>query len=165
MRRAILTIAWLTLVWVALWEEATWANLVGGVLVGTFATVLLPSQPQPVSHGFRPIAFAKLTVIFAWKLVEASAVLAWEVLTPRNRINAAVVAIPLETRSPRIATMVANMNSLTPGTLTLEVVDEQMTLISHVLHLESVEQSRNEILYLEQLAMAAFPQRSQKRGA
>lgn len=165
MRRTVATVGWLTLVWMALWEEITWANLIGGVLAGGFVILLIPLRPLQFAHEFRPLAFLKLALYFAWKLTQASAVLAWEVLTPRNRINAAVIAIPLKTRSPRIATFVANMNSLIPGTLTLEVVEETMTLISHVLHLESVEEGRREILYLEQLTMAAFPERATEGAA
>jgi multicomponent Na+:H+ antiporter subunit E len=164
MRRTALTITWLTLVWMALWEDFSWANLAGGILAGSLATFLIPSHPPEVSHGFRPIAFLRLVGHFVKKLVEATAVLAWEVLTPRDHINAAVIAVPLTTRSPRIASLVANMDSLTPGTLTLEVIEETMTLVVHVLHLESVEAGREELLHLERLAMAAFPERTPRGG-
>lgn len=161
MMRPLLTIAWLTFVWIALWEEATWANLVGGVLAAAFVTALVPSGPPEAVHGFRPIAFLRLSIYFAWELVAASAILAWEVITPRNRINAAVLSVPLHTRSPRIATLVANMVSLTPGTLTLEVEETTMTLVIHVLHLDSIPESRRSVLHLERLALAAFPPRAE----
>jgi multicomponent Na+:H+ antiporter subunit E len=157
MIRPLFAVAWLTIVWVALWEDVTWANLVGGAVAGTFVIMLVPLRPREAEYGFRPFAIVRLAVYFAWKLVEASAILAWEVVTPRNRINAAVLAVPLHSRSPRIVTMVANMVSLTPGSLTLEVEETTMTLIIHVLHLESVAESRRSVLYLEQLALAAFP--------
>lgn len=161
MTRRLLTLAWLTLVWMALWEEMSLANLVGGVAAGGFVLILLPLRGKEAAHRFRLVAFLRLTVYFLWKLVEASAILAWEVITPRNRINAAVLAVPLHSRSPGIVTMVANMVSLTPGTLTLEVEESTMTLVIHVLHLESVAESRRSVLYLERLALAAFPPRAQ----
>lgn len=155
--RRLLTVAWLTIVWVGLWEDPTWANVVGGALAGGTVTLLIPDRPREAVHGFRPLAFLRLALHFSWELIAASAILAWEVLTPRNRINAAVLAVPLHSRSPRIVTLVANMVSLTPGTLTLEVEENTMTLVIHVLHLESVEESRRSVRYLEQLALAAFP--------
>lgn len=157
MMRNLRTIIWLTVVWMALWEDLSWANLVGGVAVSFVVTRLVPLQPRHSSHGFRPLAFLKLSVYFLWELVEASAILAWEVITPRNRINAAVLAVPLHSRSRGIVTLVANMVSLTPGTLTLEVEESTMTLVIHVLHLDSVAESRAAVLKLEELALAAFP--------
>lgn len=157
--RRLLTIAWLTVVWVALWEDLTWANLGAGLVAGGFVTVLVPDRPAEAVHGFRPLAFLHLAAYFTGELLQASAILAWEVVTPRNRINAAVLAVPLHSRSPRIVTLVANMVSLTPGTLTLEVEETTMTLVIHVLHLESVAESRRSVLHLEQLTLAAFPPR------
>lgn len=157
--RNLFTVAWLTIVWVALWEDVSWANLIGGVAAGVVVTLLVPIRPREATFGFRPLAFVRLVAYFTWALIEASAILAWEVITPRNRINAAVLAVPLHSRSRGIVTMVANMVSLTPGTLTLEVEETTMTLIIHVLHLESVAESRRSVLHLEKLALSAFPLR------
>lgn len=160
MRRFLFTLAWLTLVWVALWEEFTWANLIGGVLAGTVVLWAVPLHPVRSSHSVRPLALLRMSAYFTWKLAEASVLMAWEVVTPRNRVNPAVVSVPLRTRSIGVATAVANMVSLTPGTLTLEVDEATMTLVMHVLHLETIEKSRQEVLHLEELTMAALPLRS-----
>lgn len=164
MRRRFFALLWLTLVWVALWEDPTWANVIGGVAASTLVILVLPIRPTQTLHGVRPWAALRLLLHFIWKLIEASALMAWEVVTPRNRVNPTVVAVPLRTRSEGIATLVANMVSLTPGTLTLEIDEQTMTLIMHVLHLESLEASRREVLHLEDLAMAAFPVRGHERS-
>lgn len=156
-----MTIGTLTLIWVALWEDLSWANLVGGILVGGFVAWRVPHRSTGYYHGFRPLAFLRLAGHFLVNLVVSSFEVAWEVVTPRNRINAAVVAVPLQSPSPWLNTLVGNMNSLTPGTLTLELEEHTRTLIIHVLHLESVEASRGEILYLERLVQAAFPIRTE----
>lgn len=160
--RRLFTVVWLTVVWVALWEDISWANLVGGVAAGAFVIFLIPVRPRDATYGFRPLAFLYLVAYFTWELVRASAILAWEVITPLNRINAAVLAVPLHSRARGIVTMVANMVSLTPGTLTLEVEETTMTLVIHVLHLKTVAESRRSVLYLEQLALAAFPLREER---
>ncbi|CAN5785651.1 hypothetical protein BH23ACT5_BH23ACT5_08790 [soil metagenome] len=159
MMRRVVLLAWLTLVWVALWEDFTAANLVGGLLVALLVSALIPPRPPVAVHGFRLPAAIKLSIYFTWKLIEASATLAWEVVTPRNRVKPAVVAVTLRGRSPATATMVANMVSLTPGTLTLEVDEDTMTLCIHVLHLDTFDAARREVLKLETLAVDAFPVR------
>jgi len=151
---------WLTLVWVTLWEAVSWANVIGGVVVASAILQVLPQSAPATRVGFRPFATLKLLGYFSWKLVVASAYLAWEVVTPRNRINAAVISVNLRTRIPGVATAVASMVSLTPGTLTLGVNDDTMTLYIHVLHLHSMEETRASVLHLERLTLDAFPPRA-----
>ena len=158
--RRALTVAWLTIVWVALWEAITWANLLGGVAVGALVSFLIPPLTPGPHLDFRPLAAVKLVGYFIVKLVEASAIMAWEVLTPTNRDRPGIVNVPLTTNSPTIATFVANMVSLTPGTLTLEADEETMTLKVHVLHLHTLEEARAAVLTFERLALLAFPERA-----
>lgn len=161
MRRVAATVVWLTAVWVALWEDVTWANVLTGLLIAYLITRRIRVGPAKVRHGFRPQAFLALVAYFIRELVKASIIVAWEVITPGVRINPAVVSVRLRTRSPFIATTVANLNSLTPGTMTLELDEETMTLFIHVLHLESIQASRRAIHHLEALVMAAFPRRGE----
>lgn len=158
MRRLVI-IVWLTLVWVTLWEELSSANVIGGLVVAGVIVVVIPPMSGGSTVGFRPLRAIKLLVYFLWELLEASALMAWEVVTPRNRVNAAVVSIELTSRVIGVVTAVANMVSLTPGTLTLEVDEETMTLFIHVLHLESVQETRDSVLQLERLTLDAFPPR------
>ena len=149
-------LVWLVIVWVALWEDISAANILSGVAVaGTLVTVF-PVLRTERTGRLRPVAAASFLVYFWWKLIEASATVAWEVVTPRNRINEGIVAVPLHGSSPVLATVVANAISLTPGTLTLEVREEPLVLYVHVLHLRDVEAVRRDVHHLEVLAIRAF---------
>ena len=156
-----LRIAWLAVVWVLLWGELTVANIAGGVLVAVLLTVFLPStgdRGRTTEEGARihPLAALHFAGWFAWKLVEANAVVAWEVLTPRNRINEGVVAVPLHGVSDGLTTLVASCVSLTPGTLVLDLDRDPLVLYVHVLHLRTIEEVRAEVQTLEHLAIRAF---------
>lgn len=157
MMHRITSLIWLTAVWVMLWESWSWANLLGGFGVALVVMQLVPSHRAETRVGFRPGAALRLLLYFLWKLTEASARLTWEVFTPRNRINAAVLSVRLTSRSPGIVTVVANMVSLTPGSVTIDIDPEEMILFIHVLHLRSVEEERAAVLELEALTLAAFP--------
>lgn len=157
MRRVAVSVGWLTVVWVALWESVTWANLAGGILAGIVAVVLVPPRPGTLVVGARPIAGLKLLFYFLWELAQASLAVAWEVITPGDRTSPAVITVSLDTRSEGIITAVANMISLTPGTLTIDVDPETKTLFIHVLHFVSEEATRADVNTLERLAVAAFP--------
>lgn len=159
-------IVWLTGVWIALWEEPTLANVIAGIAVAFIVSAVVPPRLRigpPL--GFRPFRAMGLAVYFLGQLTEASVRLAWEVLTPTSHINAAIVSVELTTSSPAIATLVANLVSLTPGTLTLEIDEQTLTLFIHVLHLESIEEQRQSVLSFERLALAAFPEQVARPGS
>ena len=145
----------LTAMWVALWERLTAANVLGGIALAVALVVLFPPSGSS-RFTVRPVATARFVGYFVAKLVEASLVVAWEVVTPTNRINEGIVAIPIRGESGGPTTLVANAISLTPGTLTLEVAERPTVLYVHVLHLRDVEAVRREVLHLEALAIRAF---------
>ena len=154
-------VLWLTAVWVALWGDVTFANVAAGAIVALAVTVLLPATGD---RGRTTTEDAKVHVLaalhfagwFAWRLVEANVIVAWEVLTPRNRINEGVVAVPLHQCSDGLTTLVASCVSLTPGTLVLDVDRDPLVLYVHVLHLRTIEEVRVEVETLERLAIRAF---------
>lgn len=149
-------LAWLLVVWVALWGDVTVANVVSGLVTASLLLVVFPPATARRSGRVRPLPTLRFVAYFAWKLVEASAVVAWEVVTPRSRITEGIVAVPIRGVSDTVATVVANAVSLTPGTLTLEVDRDPAVLYVHVLHLRDLDAVRREVRHIEALAIAAF---------
>lgn len=147
---------WLVAVWLFLWGEMTVANLVAGSLVAAVVLYLFKVERVLASGAFRPLAAVRFLGYFLVRLVEASVIVAWEVVTPRNRINEGIVVVPLSGVSDLLTTMVANSISLTPGTLTIEVGENANVLYVHVLHLRDVEEVRRDVHRLELLAIKAF---------
>lgn len=153
----VIVILWLTLVWMALWEAFTWANLLGGLLIAVLAMLLVPLRSTAPRVGFRPFRAFKLLGYFVWKLLVASVIVSWEVVTPKDGTRPAVVSVRLDTGSPGVLTAVANMVSLTPGTLTVDVDRDESTLFIHVLHFQSSGVTSTDVRALERLTVEAFP--------
>lgn len=148
---------WLVVVWVALWGDISVGNLIGGALVATLVLVLFPSAGPRPGFTVRPWAALRFLAYFLFKLVEANAVVAWEVLTPNNAsVREAVVAVPVTGASDAVVTLLANAISLTPGTLTIAVHREPTVLFVHVLHLRSIEETRRDVHRLESLVLSGF---------
>lgn len=156
MRERLLSLVWMTSVWVALWGDISVANALGGLLVGSVILVLVPPHSLGSDLTLRPFAALHLVLYFFWELIVASAIVAWGVVTPINRLNQAVVAVPLRTESRVLAALIGNMISLTPGTLTLEVLGSPPVLYIHVLHLRNDDQIQVSVHRLESLALRAF---------
>ncbi|MDQ3503131.1 MAG: Na+/H+ antiporter subunit E [Actinomycetota bacterium] len=152
-------IAWLTVVWVGLWGSPTPANVLGGLAVGAGVVALLPLTKMPSQGLVRPLALLRFLAFFAFDLVRASTKVVGQVLRPRLELRQAVVAVPVRGASDRLLTLLANVISLTPGTLTLEVDRPRATLYVHVLDVgggpDAVERFRASILHLERLAILA----------
>lgn len=152
---------WSTLLWVALWHDLSVANVVAGLLVGV-AVLAVAGAPRVLGNDdaervlVRPLASLYFLGFVLYKLVEANLYLAWEIVTPRNRINVGVVAVPLRTESTTAAMIVANVITLTPGSITIESLGSPPTLYVNVMHLHDVERVRRDLLHIEELSVAAF---------
>lgn len=153
----VVRVSGLVAMWIALWGSLSWANLLGGVAAAVAVLLAYSTTTRRTpAYALRPLAALRFFAYFSWKLVEANAILAWEVVTPRNRINEGIVAIPVQGYSDGLITLVANAITLTPGTVTLEVSRDPAVLYVHVLHLADIEAVRREVRHLEILAVRAF---------
>ena len=151
--------AWLTIMWVLLWGDLSLANVLSGLLAATGLVLVFPpgaTNDEPIV--VRPWPALCFLVWFLWALVVTNVSVAREVLLPtrRSQIRTAVVAVPLQTRSGRLATIIANTITLTPGTLTIDARGRPAVLFVHVLAFEDVEATRAEVADLERRAVRAF---------
>ncbi len=160
MMRLPLLALWLTVLWTALWGDLSAANVLGGLLAAAAAIVLLPMPGRPFGVRVHPLHAARFVAFFAYKLVQANLLLAWEIITPRNKIRTGIVAVPVRGCSDLLVALVANAITLTPGTLSLEVRRDPATLYVHVLHLRHPDEVRRDVLHLERLAILAFGDRT-----
>lgn len=149
-------VLFLVMIWVALWRSISPAVLGSGLLVSIVVMLAFPAPAPRPFRTFRPLVAVRFALYFGYKLVQANLVVAWEVITPKNKINEGVVAVPLRDTGDAVVTLIANAISLTPGTLTVEVRRHPTVLYIHVLHLKSVEEVRRDIYRLESLALGAF---------
>lgn len=151
-------LCWLVGLWVALWGDVSVANILGGLVVALAVIILFRSEPTGESGeiAFRPLKAAKFAAYFAYKLVESSIVVAVLIVNWRRQTCSGIVAVPLKGCSDTIVTLIAAAISLTPGTLTLDVRRDPLTLYVHVLHITDVEEVHREVRRLEVLAVEAF---------
>ena len=153
-------VAWLTAVWTGLWGDVSAANVLGGLAVGAVVVTLLPLPAAPRHGRLRPLAALRLLGVFAVDLVRANVVVAAQVLRASTGVGPplrqAIVACPLRGRSDRLTTLVANMVSLTPGTLTVEIDRLEALIYVHVLDLVSPDELRQDVRDLEARVIRTF---------
>ncbi|HEX7133075.1 MAG TPA: Na+/H+ antiporter subunit E [Iamia sp.] len=150
---------WLVVMWVLLWGDLNLANVLGGVVLAVALVVVFPpaaTNDDPII--VRPWAAISFLVWFLCALIVTNVAVAREVLLPssRSQIRTAVVAVPLQTRSGRLATIIANAITLTPGTLTVDARGRPAVLYVHVLSFADVEGVLDEVADLERRVVRAF---------
>lgn len=156
---AFVRTAGLALMWAALWADLSPGTLAAGALVAVGVQFAFPTlSPRPTGH-VNLLALVKLGVIFAWMLITANLTVLRLVATPRLSLSPRVVEVHLPPSTDAVVTVVANAVTLTPGTLTLDVVRTRdgETLAVHTLNATDPDAVQADVLALHRLVVAAFP--------
>ncbi len=135
----------LALVWAAALGEISLSNLVVGFVLGF---VVLGARSRLLGrrdHFARAIRAVEFVAFFALQLLLSSFRVAADIVTPTHRGRPAIVAVPLDVETDAEITLLANLISLTPGSLCLDVSEDRRTLYVHVMFLDDVEETRREI--------------------
>lgn len=80
-----------------------------------------------------------LILLFVRELILSTLRVAWLVLQPKLTIRPAIIAYPLTVTSDAQITLLANLITLTPGTLSVDVSDDRRTLFIHAIDVPSKE--------------------------
>ena len=162
----ILTICALAAVWVLLWGRITPANVLGGLVVGTLIMVLLPLPRVPVQGLLHPISLVRVLLLVGWYLMLASLHLAWLAIRPGPPPRNGVLQVQSHLKSDLVLVMAANITTMIPGSILLEIDQVRRILYYHVLDVgseRSVAQFRRQVAGLERLLTKAFERDSEWR--
>ncbi len=136
-----LLILLLALLWAGMTGAFSGANLLLGVVFAIIAVALLRLQLT------RPLEFRRigrilaLALLFVRELIVSAVKVARVVVSPRlnELVKPAIIAFPLTVKSDVEITLLANLITLTPGTLSVDVSKDRKLLYVHVLSLDSRE--------------------------
>ncbi len=135
----------LALAWVAVTGEVSLGNLLEGAVLSALLLVLLRRPPRRALRLGRVPKALGLLLYFLRELLLANAVVARTILSARPSLAPGVVAVPLDLTSDAGIATLANLISLTPGTLSLDVSEDRRTLFVHALHVSDPEAFRREV--------------------
>lgn len=131
--------------WAGLTEEVTAMNLTVGFLVGFVILFSVRRLLRPSLYFSKVRQVLNLATFFVWELLLANLRIAYEVITPTHYMKPGVVAIPLDLETDAEITLLANLITLTPGTLSLDVSPDRRILYIHAMYVEDVEELRRSI--------------------
>lgn len=134
----------LAISWVVLTGRWSLADFLLGVLLAY--GVLWLTHPHGAGTYFRRVPrVLRAFIVFIWEIVLANLRVTYHVFAPLKRMRPGIVAVPLDVRSDLGITMLANVITLTPGTLSLDVATDRQTLYVHGMRVTTPEKFREEI--------------------
>lgn len=135
----------LALAWTALTGKSTPTNLLVGFLLGYVVLWIARPADRPSVYFGKVRKVIGFSLFFLWEIVKANLRVAHDVLTPRHRMTPGVIAIPLDATTDAEITFLANLITLTPGTLSLDVSEDRRVLYIHAMYVEDVDRFRQQI--------------------
>ena len=126
-------------------ESFTLQTLLIGFAVGFGALWLTRPLYRQQGYFRRLPKFISLMLFFLKALLVSNLRVLWDVITPSQINRPGIVRLPLEARTDLEIMLVANLISLTPGTLSVDLSPDRRVLYVHVMFLDDVERTRREI--------------------
>ena len=134
----------LALVWGAVTASFAPANLLFGFALG-FVALWMVRDRFAINDVKRPARIAQLAWLFIYELIKSSIKVARDTLSPRMDFRPAIIAVPLDVKEDLGIMLLANLISLTPGTLSVDVSADRSTLYIHAMDVDDPDDLRREI--------------------
>jgi len=145
----------LALIWVSVSGDFSGANLLAGFVLGYIILgITLREVPAFAAYVRRVPRIIRFGGFFLRELLKANLRVAWDVVTPTHHMRPAVIAVPLDAKTEGEIALVANLISLTPGTLTLDISSDHRVLYIHVMYLDDLDEVRAQIKDFEARVLA-----------
>ncbi len=152
-------VCWLILVWILLWGTVSPANILGGLAIALVITLLLPLPVVPIEGRVHLLSLLRLIGQVAYLLVLSSVQVAWLAVKPGPPPLTAVLRVRLAVKSDLVLALAANIITLIPGSIVLEIDQTRRLLYAHVIDVgsdASVDRFYRQISDLERLLVASF---------
>jgi len=121
------------------------SGIIAGFVVGYLALWLSKPLYGNTRYFERLPRVLGLITYFGKELLISNLKVLWDVITPQHISRPGIIALPLDAKTDAEIMLVANLISLTPGTLSLDLSDDRRLLYIHVMFLDDIDQTRRQI--------------------
>src|SRR5690606_36956447 len=131
--------------WVALTGSFVFTNFFFVFAAGYLILWLLFQGTQVGSYYNRIPKIVNFIFFFMYELLIANLEIAWDLITPGYFMKPGIIKFELSAKTNIEITMLANLLSLTPGTLIIDVSDDKKVLYIHVMYLKDYDKTTRRI--------------------
>ncbi|WP_053219094.1 Na+/H+ antiporter subunit E [Virgibacillus senegalensis] len=135
----------IAVMWMFMSEDYTFSTFFAGYLIGILLLLVLQRFIPDAFYMQRVVKVIKLMILFTKELILSNLQIVKLVYKPKLDIKPGIFALPTELKSDWEITLLANLISLTPGTLSIAVSDDNSLIYVHAMHIEDTQKSIKEI--------------------
>lgn len=129
----------LTMIWLLLVNSITLGHVVLGILLGwAIPLFTLRFWPDKVTI-FKPFQLVKFTVLVIYDILIANLIVARLILSNPRKLKPTFIIVPLALKSDIAISLLTNVISLTPGTVSSLLSEDCSQLIVHVLNTDNAD--------------------------
>lgn len=126
-------------------ESFTVGTLLAGFIIGYGALWLTRPLYGGSRYFSRLVMVFRLLGFFIKALFVSNLQVLWDVVTPSHISKPGIIGLPLDARTDLEIMLVANLISLTPGTLSIDLSEDRSVLYVHVMFLDDIEVAVKEL--------------------
>jgi multicomponent Na+:H+ antiporter subunit E len=134
----------LALSWMALTGQFSPVNFLEGFVLGFVMLWFAQWTTRPSSYFNKTSQVVSFALFYAKELVLANLRVAYSVLVPSS-LRPGIVAVPIDLETDAEISVLVNLITLTPGTLSLDISDDRSVLYIHTMHVVDVDAFRSQI--------------------
>lgn len=135
----------LALAWSLITDDFSATNLLVGMVLSYAVLWLLRPAFNDAKYLSKVPQVIRFVAYFIKELFVANLRMVYHVLTPHDTMSPGVVAVPLEEANDVELTLLANLITLTPGTLSVDISADRRVLYVHAVDCHDPEAVRREI--------------------
>ncbi|KPB02255.1 Na+/H+ antiporter subunit E [Ahrensia marina] len=135
----------LAMAWMTLTDSFSLGNMIFGFVLSAAALSLIREQVGSVGYFSKIGRILSLLILFLYELVMSAVRVAILVVKPNMNLKPGIFAYQLQVDRDHEITLLANLITLTPGTLSVDVSEDRSTLYIHALDCSDVDQIRKDI--------------------
>ena len=135
----------LAFLWSVLHGAVNDTNLIIGFIVGYIILGTIRFNNQNTSYFAKVSQAVRFVLVFLKELLVSSIRVAYDVVTPTDHAKPGVIAVPIDAETDAEIALLANVITLTPGTLSLDISEDRKTLYIHAMFIDDPDALRREI--------------------
>lgn len=145
MKKTFMLNLFLALSWTFLSGRLDALNFIEGLILGFIILFLIRNIFGFEQYYYKLFKSVGFFFYVLKEIILANLEVAYDVVTPGKRMRPGVVGIPLDAKTNLEITLLANIITLTPGTLSLDISHNKEILYVHTMYMRSADSFRREI--------------------
>jgi multicomponent Na+:H+ antiporter subunit E len=122
--------------WAMATGEFTLGNVLVGFVLGYFVLLVGRRVLAPTGYFTKVSQVVRFAFFYLGQLILSNLRIAYDIVTPTHHMRPAVLAVPLDAHTDLEIMLLANLITLTPGTLSLDVSLDRSVIYIHAMYVD-----------------------------